>query len=153
MAYLPSIQESPVEDSPAQDCSLTDDMDSLDQDLQKPPASEPTPPDREAELSLPALKEIVGQEYHAPRPILPQPTSAQKVPEFFIPGISVLYLDDLPIKTYRIGNAIYNMQQPPNETRSEHTRHTMDGRRITYSLEVVQQPEKARACGSGPRCG
>ncbi|EXJ93503.1 hypothetical protein A1O1_01895 [Capronia coronata CBS 617.96] len=43
------------------------------------------------------------------------------------------------------------MAQPRNETRSEHSRMTIDGRRITYHLEVVQQPEKARACGSGPR--
>jgi len=36
-----------------------------------------------------------------------------------------------------------------NETKSEFSRKTVDGRQITYALEVVQQPEKARACGSG----
>ncbi|OQV09321.1 hypothetical protein CLAIMM_13454 isoform 1 [Cladophialophora immunda] len=43
------------------------------------------------------------------------------------------------------------MQQPPNETKSTVSRFTIDRRCIRYSLEVVQQPEKARACGSGPR--
>ncbi|ETI24427.1 hypothetical protein G647_03796 [Cladophialophora carrionii CBS 160.54] len=41
------------------------------------------------------------------------------------------------------------MQQPPHETRNEFHRTTIDRRTITYTLEVVQQPEKARACGSG----
>ncbi|KIW46061.1 hypothetical protein, variant [Exophiala oligosperma] len=41
------------------------------------------------------------------------------------------------------------MAQPRNETRSDFARKTVDGRTITYALEVAQQPEKARACGSG----
>jgi hypothetical protein len=32
------------------------------------------------------------------------------------------------------------------------SRVTKDGRKITYQLTVVQQPERARACGSGARC-
>lgn len=32
------------------------------------------------------------------------------------------------------------------------TRPTRDGRRIHYELKVLQQPERARACGSGPKC-
>jgi hypothetical protein len=32
------------------------------------------------------------------------------------------------------------------------SRITKDGRKITYQLTVVQQPERARACGSGARC-
>ncbi|KEF54921.1 uncharacterized protein A1O9_09364 [Exophiala aquamarina CBS 119918] len=43
------------------------------------------------------------------------------------------------------------MAQPTNETRSSHSRWTVDRREIKYKLEVVQQPEKARACGSGLR--
>ena len=31
-------------------------------------------------------------------------------------------------------------------------RVTKDGRHLWYQLEVLQQPERARACGSGPKC-
>lgn len=31
-------------------------------------------------------------------------------------------------------------------------RITKDGRQLWYQLEVLQQPERARACGSGPKC-
>lgn len=101
--------------------------------------------------SLPGLREVVGSEIAAQRSLLPQPPRPEP-PEFYIPGVSVIYIDDQPIRTYDIGDAQYNMAQPANETRSEHSRMTIDGRCITYHLEVVQQPEKARACGSGPRC-
>ena len=32
------------------------------------------------------------------------------------------------------------------------SRETKSGRRLWYSLKVIQQPERARACGSGPKC-
>lgn len=32
------------------------------------------------------------------------------------------------------------------------SRTTRDGRRLHYELKVLQQPERARACGSGPKC-
>jgi hypothetical protein len=38
-----------------------------------------------------------------------------------------------------------------NETKSHFTRSTRDGRQIRYSLSVIQQPERARACGSGAK--
>ena len=31
-------------------------------------------------------------------------------------------------------------------------RVTKGGQRLFYRLEVIQQPERARACGSGPKC-
>lgn len=31
-------------------------------------------------------------------------------------------------------------------------RDTKGGRRLWYVLKVIQQPERARACGSGPKC-
>lgn len=31
-------------------------------------------------------------------------------------------------------------------------RDTKGGRRLWYCLRVIQQPERARACGSGPKC-
>lgn len=43
------------------------------------------------------------------------------------------------------------MQQPPNEGVATFTRQTYGGKNLSYRLKVVQQPEKARACGSGPR--
>lgn len=41
--------------------------------------------------------------------------------------------------------------QVANETRSSSVRTTKDGRSIRYSLQVIQQPERARACGSGAK--
>ena len=40
----------------------------------------------------------------------------------------------------------------PNETDSSTSRVTVDGRHLTYELKVIQQPERARACGSGAKC-
>ncbi|KAF2855142.1 hypothetical protein T440DRAFT_204921 [Plenodomus tracheiphilus IPT5] len=38
-----------------------------------------------------------------------------------------------------------------NETKSTYLRTTKDGRQIRYALQVIQQPERARACGSGAK--
>ncbi|KAF2723207.1 hypothetical protein K431DRAFT_34774 [Polychaeton citri CBS 116435] len=38
-----------------------------------------------------------------------------------------------------------------NEEKSSATRETVDGRRLTYHLAVVQEPKRARACGSGQK--
>jgi hypothetical protein len=38
-----------------------------------------------------------------------------------------------------------------NETKNTTHRTTKDGRRIRYDLQVIQQPERARACGSGAK--
>ncbi|OAP65721.1 hypothetical protein AYL99_01693 [Fonsecaea erecta] len=106
---------------------------------------------RDPNQDLPALKDCLGHDFdiNTLRRLLPQPRPF--IPGLFVPGLSVLYLDGLPIRTYNICGISYNMQQPSNETKSSVTRYTIDRRRIRYSLEVVQQPEKARACGSGPR--
>lgn len=42
--------------------------------------------------------------------------------------------------------------QVPNETLSQASRITKEGKKITYRLKVIQQPERARACGSGAKC-
>ncbi|KAF2264240.1 hypothetical protein CC78DRAFT_245083 [Lojkania enalia] len=39
----------------------------------------------------------------------------------------------------------------PNETNSSASRITKEGKKITYALQVIQQPERARACGSGAK--
>lgn len=41
--------------------------------------------------------------------------------------------------------------QVQNETNSQASRLTKEGKRITYALQVIQQPERARACGSGAK--
>jgi hypothetical protein len=38
-----------------------------------------------------------------------------------------------------------------NETKNSSVRTTKDGRQIRYTLQVIQQPERARACGSGAK--
>jgi len=38
-----------------------------------------------------------------------------------------------------------------NETTSHSSRITKEGKRITYQMNVIQQPERARACGSGAK--
>lgn len=38
-----------------------------------------------------------------------------------------------------------------NETNSSASRVTKEGKKITYALQVIQQPERARACGSGAK--
>ncbi|KAM0272900.1 hypothetical protein ACHAQH_008504 [Verticillium albo-atrum] len=40
---------------------------------------------------------------------------------------------------------------PADATRSVHTRNTKGGRRLHYELTCLQQPERARACGSGQK--
>ncbi|EEH46851.1 uncharacterized protein PADG_02949 [Paracoccidioides brasiliensis Pb18] len=40
---------------------------------------------------------------------------------------------------------------PPNETENSVSRVTREGKMITYTLTVIQQPERARACGAGAK--
>jgi hypothetical protein len=40
----------------------------------------------------------------------------------------------------------------PNETYSFTTRITREGKNLKYELRVLQQPLRARACGSGQKC-
>ncbi|BDD59758.1 hypothetical protein MAP00_004948 [Monascus purpureus] len=43
------------------------------------------------------------------------------------------------------------MLPPANETEHSSSRITREGKRITYKLTVMQQPERARACGAGAK--
>ena len=54
--------------------------------------------------------------------------------------------------TYYIENVPYAMEKPANEDYNETCRQTFDGRTLKYTLTVLQQPERARACGAGARC-
>ncbi|KAI9836241.1 MAG: hypothetical protein M1819_001578 [Sarea resinae] len=44
-----------------------------------------------------------------------------------------------------------SLVQVANETRSTSTRMTKEGKKLTYKLNVIQQPARARACGSGAK--
>jgi hypothetical protein len=41
---------------------------------------------------------------------------------------------------------------PVNETEHSVSRISREGKKITYNLKVIQQPERARACGAGAKC-
>ena len=49
-------------------------------------------------------------------------------------------------------SAMASVIQVSNETKASFTRSTKDGRTLTYELQVLQQPQRARACGSGAKC-
>jgi hypothetical protein len=44
-----------------------------------------------------------------------------------------------------------NIIQVSNETTSSSSRITKEGKKITYRMTIIQQPERARACGSGAK--
>jgi hypothetical protein len=44
------------------------------------------------------------------------------------------------------------MMPPHNETAHSVSRITREGKKLTYNLSVMQQPERARACGAGAKC-
>lgn len=44
------------------------------------------------------------------------------------------------------------LMPPENETEAHFSRITREGKRISYKLSVMQQPERARACGAGAKC-
>jgi predicted component of type VI protein secretion system len=60
--------------------------------------------------------------------------------------------DGHPVRTYYIEGLPYDMEAPTNEDHNTTFRQTFDGRTLKYTLTVLQQPERARACGAGARC-
>ncbi len=127
------------------------------------------------QLSLPgfrALIEAAGVVDSSPRPLgirqrsdLPSPTTAEEAlsatndqdPDhwrspIFTPPNLPLDLRRLSFRTYKIDNMPYTCPVPANEDVSHVQRRTVDGRLLTYRLTVLQQPERARACGAGARC-
>jgi hypothetical protein len=62
------------------------------------------------------------------------------------------HFDGHPVRTYYIEGLPYDMEAPANEDHSTTYRQTFDGRTLKYTLTVLQQPERARACGAGARC-
>ena len=79
------------------------------------------------------------------------PDSSEPSP-IFSPWDVSPYLRRLRFRTYKIDNMPYTCPVPENEDVSHVQRRTVDGRLLTYRLTVLQQPERARACGAGARC-
>lgn len=104
------------------------------------------------EQSLPSISESLGHIYF--RPIQPRASDqlVPPIPKLINPREARLSVDGVPCQEYWICKKPYIMQQPPNEGVATFTRQTIGGKNLSYRLKVVQQPEKARACGSGPRC-
>jgi hypothetical protein len=62
------------------------------------------------------------------------------------------FFDGHRVRTYYIEGLPYDMEAPANEDHNTTHRQTFDGRTLKYTLTVLQQPERARACGAGARC-
>lgn len=45
-----------------------------------------------------------------------------------------------------------SLMQVEHESSNTLKRVTKEGKQLTYELVVMQQPERARACGSGAKC-
>lgn len=118
-------------------------------------------------------QELLGAHanYHAsrqaPPPLAPRParhTICGRLPSFSnlvndkprlsLPELSTnttnTFFDNL--KQYTIDGKPFVMATVAHESKSSFERVTSEGRRLTYHLEVVQAPARARACGNGPRC-
>lgn len=108
-------------------------------------------------------------DYHAPRqappPLAPRPvrhTICGRLPSFSdlvvgksrhsIAETEDICLGNSALKQYEIVGKPFVMAHVAQETDSYFERTTAEGRKLTYHLEVVQKPQRARACGSGPRC-
>jgi len=63
-----------------------------------------------------------------------------------------VYFGTQPLEQYEIVGKNYVMARVAQEINSYLERTTAEGRKLTYHLEVVQKPQRARACGNGPRC-
>ena len=109
-------------------------------------------------LSLPSINEGFprfqetgprGSPFRTHRLLAPHANSAAQIVRN---NETVVKLDGRPLKTYSIDGNNYTMMESPNENEVMYTRRTKDGRRLRFHLEVLQQPMRARACGSGPRC-
>lgn len=101
-------------------------------------------------LRLPSLASAVPIE---PRPLVAYPDpDLSKPPAFYVPGVTQCLWEGNPVACYDICDKKFIMLKVENETLCEFVRTTVGGRNLRYRLHVIQEPAKARACGSGPRC-
>ena len=105
-----------------------------------------------SQTSLPSIAEGFPQIKDSP----PRPQSrtlkAVAPKGFYPPDNTIIKLDGRALREYIIDGVSFTMQEGRNETVARVERFTADKRRLLYELNVIQQPIRARACGSGPRC-
>lgn len=102
------------------------------------------------DLTLPNLGDIVP--FHAGGAQSQAPNRPPGIPALFVPGVTEVLYNGNPLVQYNICGRVYTMEKPANESRSEMRRVTVGGRKLNYTLHVLQEPARARACGAGPRC-
>ncbi len=101
---------------------------------------------------------------HAPKPTLPpfrdilpaahiRKTSRDSIKSPCDTPAPVLQSYYLPFRRAKddIVKMPFTMVKPENESIHSTTRKTVHGKTLTYTLNVKQQPERARACGAGAR--
>jgi hypothetical protein len=95
---------------------------------------------------LPPLREILPAARFDDRPpdLLQRPCNIQQ------PVLQSYYLPFRRAKDDII-KMPFTMIKPENEAIYSTTRKTVQGKTLTYTLNVKQQPERARACGAGAR--
>lgn len=99
---------------------------------------------------LPSIASAVPIE---PRPIAAYPDPRLQIPPpLYVPGVTHGLWEGKPVECYIICEKKFIMLKVENETLAEFQRTTVGGRSLRYRLHVIQEPAKARACGSGPRC-
>lgn len=113
-------------------------------------STQPCPTPNHNDVRLPGIREVVGEQFLLPKPAPVEPPPI--IPPWNHISDLDVFVDNLRVNLYTLAGGFFNMTQPINETKSSHERLTVDHRKIRYTLALVQQPEKARACGSGPRC-
>ncbi|RMZ92432.1 hypothetical protein DV736_g342, partial [Chaetothyriales sp. CBS 134916] len=141
-----------AEPTPPADKQRTDNDDSFERPALSPVRKlSALAPKQTRAYSLPALTDIVPLGEASPERVRHGSFPGAAPPRFFIPGVTTAFIDGLPVQSYLIVGKPYTMQRPDNEGTNETIRITVDNRRLKYVLNVLQQPQKARACGNGPR--
>jgi hypothetical protein len=113
---------------------------------QKPGSwAEPVTPDQ-PKTTLPSFREILPAAHidSSPPELVHSPEQVQG------PVLQSYYLPFRRAKDDII-KMPYTMIKPENEAIHSTTRKTVHGKTLTYTLNVKQQPERARACGAGAR--
>lgn len=124
-----------------------------DSQLSASPSSDVQPASDTNRISLPPIAEAFPEITQPPPKLAPRRKPPRLLPsEKHFPSDAVVKVDGQVLKTYYIDGIPYTMQESRNETVATAERWTPDKRRISYELVVIQQPVRARACGSGPRC-
>jgi len=94
---------------------------------------------------LPSLQDL--QLLKEGRGVNPPPKSPQPLPA----DTEILFKGRV-LQEYQINRKTFVMQRVEHEGQRLHHRTTAGNRKLTYELDVAQTPQRARACGNGPRC-